>query len=62
MSKIESPSVYTIGDYRVATGGIDNTACLKVLAGELISGAIAGNKSNEKHGKEKLTTQQKKER
>ena len=48
MSKIESPSVYTIGNYRVATGGIDNTACLKVLAGELISGAIAGNKSNEK--------------
>jgi len=41
VSKIESPSVYTIGDYRVATGGIDNTVCLKVLAGELISGAIA---------------------
>ena len=40
--EIETPFVYTIGDYRVATGGIDRTACFKTKTGELISGAIAG--------------------
>ena len=60
VSKIELPSVYTIGDYHEATGGIYNTVCLKVLAGELISGAIAGNTNNEKRSKDKLRSQHKK--
>ena len=35
--------VCTIGDYRVATGGINKMACFKTIAGEIISGGISGN-------------------
>ena len=42
VKEIETPFVCTVGNYRVSTGGIDKSACLKTLAGELISGAIAG--------------------
>ena len=42
VKEIESPFLVTIGNYRVATGGINKTACFKTLAGELISGAIGG--------------------
>ena len=41
---IESPYVCSVGNYRVATGGVDKSACFKTLAGEIISGAISGNK------------------
>ena len=34
----------------MATGGIDKTACFKTLAGEIISGAISGNKVEGKKG------------
>ena len=37
-----SPYVCTVGNYRIATGGVDKTACFKTLAGELISRSIAG--------------------
>ena len=40
--KVESPFICTVGDYRVATGGIEKSTCFKTLAGELISGAIRG--------------------
>jgi len=43
--QVEAPFVITVGDYRVATGGVDKSACFKTLAGELISGAIAGHQS-----------------
>jgi len=47
-TKIETPFLCTIGDYRVATGGIDKTACFKTIAGEIISGAISGNSDRHK--------------
>ena len=42
MEEVESPFICTIGNYRVATGGIDKTSCFKTLAGKLIVGAIGG--------------------
>ena len=42
MEEVESPFICTIGNYCVATGGIDKTSCFKTLAGKLISGAIGG--------------------
>jgi len=33
---VASPFICTIGNYRVATGGVDKTSCYKTLAGELI--------------------------
>jgi len=50
VKEIERPYVCNVGDYRVATGGIDKTACFKTLAGEIISGAISGNKVEGKKG------------
>jgi len=38
--EIESPFECTVGDYHIATGGIDKTVCFRRLAGQLISGAI----------------------
>ena len=46
IDKVGSPYVCTVGNYRVSTGGVNKSACFKTLAGELISGAIAG-----EHGK-----------
>jgi len=40
--EIETLFVCAIGDYWVATGGINRTACFKTIAGELIPGAITG--------------------
>ena len=37
----------TIGDYRVATGGVDTSACFKSLTGELILSAIVGNQGHD---------------
>ena len=37
-----------IGDYRVATGGINKTACFKTIACEMILGAISGNSDKHK--------------
>ena len=42
MEEVESPFICTIGNYRVATGGVNKTSCFKTLAGKLISGAIGG--------------------
>ena len=47
INEIETPYVCTIGNYRVATGGVDKTACFKTIAGELISAAICGNQKRE---------------
>ena len=48
INEIETPYVCTIGNYRVATGGFDKTACFKTIAGELILAAICGNQEREK--------------
>jgi len=46
IGKIESPFVCTIGDYRVATGGVDRSACFKSLTGELISSAMSASQGH----------------
>ena len=45
-TEIETPITYTIGNYKVVTGGIDKSACFKTLAGEIISDAISGRSKN----------------
>ena len=45
-TEIETPITYTIGNYKVVTGGIDKSACFKTLAGEIISDAISGPNKN----------------
>jgi len=55
LRQVESPFLVTVGDYRVATGGVDQSACFKTLAGEIISGAIAGQPKN---GKKTLTEEE----
>ena len=48
INEIETPYVCTIGNYQVATGGLDKMACFKTIAGELISASIRGNQERKK--------------
>ena len=45
-TEIETPITYTVGNYKVVTGGINKSTCFKTLAGEIISDAISGRSKN----------------